>query len=148
MNKQHVMPSVFSGFIDDLFTNKPRRFFRDDFIQDEWMRRMQDVPVNVKETDDAFQIELAAPGLKKDNFKVQVKENTLTISFEQQEEKKDEGTKWLRREFSSRSFKRSFSQGEHVDTEKIKAQYEDGVLNIMLSKKEAAVAANKMIEIA
>ena len=148
MNKQQRMPQVFSGLMDEFFSGKPVRFFHDDFRKDEWIRDGHRIPVNVKETDEAYQIEVAAPGLNKEDFKVQVKDNVLSISFEQKEETTEEKSHWLRKEFKARSFNRSFNLGEKIDAEKIAAQYEQGILRIQLAKKEAVVAANKIIEIA
>lgn len=94
--------------------------------------------VNVKENENEFQIEVAAPGLKKDDFKVSYDNGSLTISSEHKNEKETkEGEKITRREFSYQSFKRSFTVAETaVDAEKIQANYHDGILNISLPKRE------------
>ncbi len=94
--------------------------------------------VNVKESEDAFQIEVAAPGMAKGDFKVNLENNVLTISSEKKEEKKDEGKGlYTRREFSYQSFQRSFTIPENlVEGEKISAKYSDGLLSISLPKKE------------
>lgn len=107
--------------------------------------------VNIKETETGFELELAAPGLKKDQFSIEVDQNLLTISSERKDEnesKNAEGT-YSRREFSYSAFKRSFTLPETVDSEKIEAQYEDGVLHIAIPKKEEALPKPKrLIEIA
>ena len=94
--------------------------------------------VNVKENENEFLIDVAAPGLKKEDFKVNYDNGRLTISSEKKnefEEKKDE--KVTRREFSYQSFQRSFTVSENVvDAEKISANYEDGILHISLPKRE------------
>ena len=91
--------------------------------------------VNIKETDDDFKIEVAAPGMKKDDFSVDYDNRRLTISSEKQEEQSDE--KYNRREFSYQSFCRSFEIMDNViDNQKISAKYEDGVLFITLPKRE------------
>lgn len=94
--------------------------------------------VNVKETDDAFEIEVAAPGMSKNDFKINMENNMLTISSEKQEEKKEEEKgRFTRREFSYQSFQRSFTVPETVvDGEKITAKYCDGILCISLPKRE------------
>ncbi len=94
--------------------------------------------VNVKESDEAFEIEVAAPGMNKNDFKVNLENNLLTISSEKKEEKKEEGKgHFTRREFSYQSFQRSFSISEAiVDAEKITARYCEGILCITLPKKE------------
>ncbi len=95
--------------------------------------------VNVKETDDAFEIEVAAPGMSKKDFKVNLENNVLTISSERKEEKKEEEKgRFTRREFSYQSFQRSFTIPENmVEGEKISAKYNDGLLCIHLPKREA-----------
>lgn len=94
--------------------------------------------VNVKEKDEAFEIEVAAPGMNKEDFKVNFENNVLTISSEKQEEKKEEEKgRYTRREFSYQSFQRSFTvPQELVEGEKISAKYCDGLLCINLPKKE------------
>jgi HSP20 family protein len=79
---------------------------------------------------------LAAPGLKKEDFKVNVHENTLTISTEKKEEKTENVGKYTRKEFNFSTFKRSFALPKNVDGEKIVAIYNDGVLGLELPKKE------------
>jgi HSP20 family protein len=94
--------------------------------------------VNVKESEDAFQIEVAAPGMARGDFKVNLENNVLTISSEKKEEKKEEEKgRYTRREFSYQSFQRSFTIPENlVEGEKISARYSDGLLCISLPKKE------------
>ena len=94
--------------------------------------------VNVKETETDFKIEVAAPGLKKEDIKVEMENGVLSISAENKIEKEesDKNGRYTRREFSYSSFKRSFSVDEKtVDAEKIDAKYENGVLNLTLPKK-------------
>ena len=95
--------------------------------------------VNVVETNDNFRIEVAAPGLEKKDFKIDLDNNVLTISSEKEErnESQEEG-KFMRREFSYSSFRRSFSLPNSVDEEKIKANHKDGILSIILPKREEA----------
>ena len=93
--------------------------------------------VNVKETDDEFNIEVAAPGMTKKDFNISFHNNVLTISSEKKNEKKDDNGKYSRREFSYQSFQRSFTVANNaVDSEKILAKYADGILTISLPKKE------------
>jgi HSP20 family protein len=93
--------------------------------------------VNIKETEDEYQIEVAAPGMSKKDFKVSLDNNQLTISSEKKEEKEENEDKYSRREFSYQSFQRSFSlQQGLVDSDKISAKYNDGVLYITLPKRE------------
>lgn len=120
--------------------------FIDDFFGKDWMDSVfSDRPgistpaVNVKETDDDFLIEVAAPGLEKKDFKVDLDNNVLTISSEKEvsDENKEEG-RFMRREFSYASFSRSFTLPEAVDAEKINARHADGILLITIPKREEA----------
>lgn len=93
--------------------------------------------VNVKETNDDYCIEVAAPGMKKEDFKVSLHNNVLTVSSEKKEEKEQKNENYTRREFSYQSFQRSFTVSENsVDSEKIEANYNDGILTIKLPKRE------------
>ena len=102
---------------------------------------------NVHETKEAFHIEMAAPGLTREDLQVTVENDLLTISFDKKEETKTEEHRTIRREFSQRSFRRSFSLDEGVDAENIQAKYENGVLKLYLPKKEPAKSGNRQINI-
>lgn len=104
-------------------------------------------PVNIHETKDGWHLELSAPGRNKEDFKIQLEKGLLTISFEKQEETKSEDYKTISREFSIKSFKRSFSVDEKINTDNIQAKYENGVLKIFLPKKEDLNEPNKQIAI-
>ena len=127
----------------------------DDFFGDDWMRypagnrKETSMPaVNVKENEKAFTVELAAPGLSKKDFNVEVDNDLLTISTEREESTEDVGDNYTRKEFSYTSFKRSFHLPETVESEKIEAKYEDGVLRLMIPKKsEEAMKTSKTIKI-
>ncbi|ULQ50957.1 Hsp20/alpha crystallin family protein [Flavihumibacter fluvii] len=94
--------------------------------------------VNIKETADNYEVEVAAPGMTKNDFRVQLDGNSLVISSEKttgKEEKED--TRYVSREFSYQSFSRTFNlQKDVVDTERIQAKYEDGVLHLLIPKME------------
>jgi HSP20 family protein len=95
--------------------------------------------VNIKETPDNYEVEVAAPGMTKNDFKVQLDGNTLTISSERNNQKEQKDDKYTSREFSYESFTRTFNlQKDVVDTEKIEAKYEEGVLHLLIPKKEEA----------
>ncbi len=103
--------------------------------------------VNVKETEHAFELALAAPGLKKEDLNVRVLKNQLTISYKS-ENKTDETTeKFTRQEFSMSQFERSFQLPKNVDAEQIKASYTDGILRVELPKVEVKEAEAKDIVI-
>jgi HSP20 family protein len=94
--------------------------------------------VNVKEAEDKFSIEVAAPGLNKENFKLHLENDVLTIAAEVKKEQESKEENFTRREFSYGSFKRSFTLPKSINTEQIVANYENGILNIQLPKKEEA----------
>ena len=97
--------------------------------------------VNVKETGDEFVVEMAAPGMKKDDFDIQLENNMLTIRSEMSREnnEQDEDGKYSRREFSYQSFQRSFNlNNQVVDDANIQATYEDGILRLNIPKREEA----------
>jgi len=95
--------------------------------------------VNVMEDDNEFAIELAAPGMKKNDFNIHLDGNVLTISSEKQDEKEEKKGQYSRREFSYQSFQRSFTLPEFkVDREKVNAKYADGILHIHIPKREEA----------
>ncbi|HCC95074.1 Hsp20/alpha crystallin family protein [Empedobacter falsenii] len=99
--------------------------------------------VNIKENEDSFEILLAAPGLNKEDFSIEIDENILKISseFKQNEEVKDE--KFSRREFNFSSFKRAFTLPETINEDKIEASYVNGILQLVLPKKEEALPKEK-----
>lgn len=95
--------------------------------------------VNVKETENEYMIEVAAPGMNKNDFHVHLDNNELTISSEKKVEKNDEKENYKRREFSYQSFQRTFTLPENlVNSEKIAAKYNDGILSLVVPKKEEA----------
>ena len=107
--------------------------------------------VNIKESEEGYSVEIAVPGMKKEDFKVDLDHNLLTISAEEKTEdsEKDAEGKYTRREFNYRSFKRTFTLPETANEEEIHAAYKDGVLVIDIPKKEEAKPKPvKMIEIA
>ena len=94
--------------------------------------------VNITENSDRFVLEMAAPGLKKSDFHINVEKDVLTISSEQKEEKEEKDDNYARKEFYYNSFSRSFNLPETIDVENIKADYKNGILNLVLPKKEEA----------
>ena len=131
-----VMPGV-----NDIFES----IFNDTFFSDRIISRVP--AVNVAETEAAYHIELAAPGLKKEDFKLNLERNVLSISVEQTVEKQDSQKKYSKKEFSYSSFVRSFTLPESADYNEIDATYADGLLQVTIGKREEAKPVRKQIEI-
>lgn len=94
--------------------------------------------VNITEEKGAYQVSLAAPGMKKEDFKIAVDGNLLTISSEKEEKREEKDKKFTRKEYNYTSFSRSFTLPDEVNSERIEAAYEDGVLKIILPRREEA----------
>ena len=128
--KTDFMPSVF----DDFF--KPwNNWFENDFF---YGRSMNVPAVNITDNKDDFVVSLAVPGMKKDDFNIDVEGNMITISCNKEEKKEEKDSRYTRKEYNYSSFSRSFTLPDDVMKEKIEARYEDGVLKLMLPKKEEA----------
>lgn len=138
-----MVPRTFGGLLEDMFNNGLSR------INEEVSAFS--TPVNIKETSAGYEVHVVAPGVKKEDFNVNVDKNILTISYEHKAEAKTENAegqdKWLRTEYSIKSFKRSFTLNDKVDVQAISAKYADGVLNISLPKKENVEPTVKEISI-
>jgi len=95
--------------------------------------------VNIKENENEFEVEMAAPGMAKDDFRIEINNNVLSISSEKQSEhESSDGKNVTRREFSYQSFSRSFTLPAIVETDKISAKYTNGILRVNIPKKEEA----------
>ena len=140
---------TFNTFVDDLFIELPS-LFKNEFNNGE---RKGFIPVNVKETEKTYQMEVVAPGFEKTDFTINLDQNLLTISAEKKVEMKEDcfgsasQEKQIRREYSFRSFKRSFTLDEKIDATNIEASYINGVLTLNLPKKETVTASAKKIVI-
>ena len=117
----------------------------DQFLNDSifnWRNEMNEgfrtPKVNIKETDEEFLVEMAAPGMKREDFRIELDNDILMISSEIENENEDRSKSYTRREFSYESFRRTFHLPNSVEAEKIKAKYEDGMLRLVIPKKEEA----------
>lgn len=140
--KRPRFPWTDNMFNDILGTD---RLFTDDFFTEtKWIPSM-----NIKETDDHFEIDVAAPGFNKKDFEVSIENGMLKISAESSEEKKKEEKDFTRREFNYNSFSRSFTLPENVDEdEMIDATYKRGILKLVLNKlQEEEITPKKVIEV-
>ncbi|PSJ73100.1 Hsp20/alpha crystallin family protein [Sphingobacteriales bacterium UPWRP_1] len=95
--------------------------------------------INIIETNDSFRVAVAAPGYIKSDFKLQINNDVLTISAEKEQEEAKEGEQYVLKEYHYASFSRSFKLDPEIDSKKISANYQDGVLNITLGKKDEAI---------
>jgi HSP20 family protein len=140
---------AFGNVVDNLFQNSLRRFFDDNFWEAENQQATGSIPVNIRETEQQYELDVIAPGCRKEDFKINVEDNLLTISMNQVNEKKqqDGKTGWERNEYVQRSFSRSFSLDDTVDLNNINAKYTDGILRLSLGKNEKAKKLSKSIEI-
>lgn len=148
-----------SRFLDDDTSIFPRSFFDDDrflaptrLFNTPFFRKAEEemtLPaVNIKERDKQFEIELAAPGYKKEDLQVEVHDGLLTISSEKKQESEVEKQNYARKEFSYSTFRRSFALPEHVDADSLKAKFADGVLKLTINKvKELPKKNGKTIKI-
>ncbi|PWG78617.1 Hsp20/alpha crystallin family protein [Pararcticibacter amylolyticus] len=127
--------------IDDIFES----FFNDSFLSDRMISRVP--AVNICETENEYHIELAAPGLKKEDFKINLDRNMLSVSVEQKPQNAEESKKYNKREFNYTSFVRSFALPDSADNARIEAEYKDGLLSIVVAKKEEARSVSRQIEI-
>ena len=122
-----------SNWLDDIFNRDLPSVFTSNFNTG-----MSLPKVNIKETADAFMVEMAVPGLKKSDFHIDLDNQVLSISTETKEESEHKEGNYTRREFGYSSFKRTFNLPESVNDEKIDANYKEGILSILLPKKEEA----------
>lgn len=135
-NAEMVNPIVQSVF-DNLFN--------DSFMNDRLVARIP--AVNIIEDEKAFSIALAAPGLHKSDFKINVDKNIITLAVDKVEEKETEEKLYSKKEFNYNSFSRSFTLPDTVDYSNIEASYTDGILTVRIGKKEEAIIAKRLIEV-
>jgi len=127
------------NIFDDLLNNFPANWGRD--------MNFSIPPVNIHENNDAYHLELVAPGLKKESFKINLEKGVLSISYEHKQEAENNEYKTHRKEFRTNSFKRSFTIDDKVNVDGIQAKYEDGVLKLYLPKKDEVKVTPKEITI-
>lgn len=136
-----VNTDAVNPFVNSVFDN----LFNDSFISDRLVTRVP--AVNITELEKSFEVELAAPGLQKSDFKINVDKNIISISVEKSEENEFEGKLYSKKEFSYNSFSRSFTLPDTVDYAQIDASYENGILKVTIGKKEEAIIAKRLIEV-
>ena len=131
-NSNASFPST-SNWLDDIFNRDLPSVFTSNFNTGVSLPK-----VNIKETADNYVVEMAVPGLKKSDFKLDLDHHVLSISTEKKETHEEQEANYTRKEFGYSAFKRTFTLPETVNDDKISANYQDGILNILLPKKEEA----------
>jgi HSP20 family protein len=125
-------------------------FFGKDAVSDRFAPAFTDSTpaINVLENEDGYRIEVAAPGMQKSDFKLDLNHNHLTISARKEQNEEQTNEKYTRREFRYASFQRTFTLPTSIDPEKVQATYTDGILGIELPRREEArVKPSRQIEI-
>jgi HSP20 family protein len=130
----------FNNLVDDFFADFP-------VVYKNGKKQSLFTPVNIKENDKGYQIEMVAPGFDKSDFNISLENHLLTISAEKKNEEKSDNEKVIRNEYSFRSIKRSFTLDEKTDGTNIDATYVNGVLTLNLPKKEEVKPPVKQINI-
>ncbi|RYY87435.1 MAG: Hsp20 family protein [Chitinophagaceae bacterium] len=145
MQRSAAAETPLTGLVDGALN----RFFDDRFWGFNGIGQQRNVPVNVRDRDDSYEIEVVAPGLRKEDFRISLNDKQLTVAFEHSEEARKENEKgYLQQEYRLQSFSRSFHVDDNlVDTEAIKARYENGVLWLSIPKKESAQRNSRQISI-
>jgi len=135
--------------LENLLTPDFLDFQSNDLFNDKfWLKKMNEPALNIKEKEDEFEIELAAPGFNKKDFEVTINDGCLNIAAKKESSEVAEDENYSRKEFSYSSFERSLQLPDSVADEKIKAKYNNGILKFNLVKKEEAkIAKPKIIEI-
>ena len=130
--KRSEWPLLGNGsWLSDFFDNEK-------FFDSDWLKNRTLPAVNVKETEQTYEIEVSAPGRSKKDFTIAAENGILTISSEQKEEKEQKEKEYTRREFTFSSFSRSFALPENANEDDIKANYADGILKLEVAKKVIA----------
>ena len=142
-------PANFGSVVDQIFQNNLSRFFDDPFLGFNGDADRVKVPVNLRETDATYEMELVAPGLRKEDFQLNVSDDMLTVSFEEKNENKETNDQegWFRQEYRMRSFSRSFHLNDAINTNAISAHYENGILYVTLPKNERLKQTSKTIQV-
>ena len=148
--RQNGNPSgTFGSVVDNIFQNSLRHFFDDHFWDAGLSMNSGLIPVNVRELDNRYEMDVIAPGIRKEDFNLNIEGNLLTISYDHKEQNDEQNEKvgWSRNEYMQRSFSRSFTVDDTVDINNITANYDNGILRLSLPKTEKAKKLYKKIDI-
>jgi HSP20 family protein len=141
--KHRPVNGDFNNLMDDLFTGFPSLLGND--VSTSTHRPY--VPVNITEAEGVYTLEVVAPGLEKEDFKINLDKNILTVSADKKGDTEDKNSKPIRSEYKFQSFSRSFTLDEKIDGEAISARYVNGVLTLNLPRKAEVKEATKQISI-
>lgn len=122
-------------------------FDNDSFFNDDFFTRNTMPAVNVRDNEKNYQVEMAIPGFKKDEFDIKVENGIISITGESKSEKKEKKDNYTRKEFQYSSFSRSFSLPENADPEQVNAKYDNGILNLEIGKKTTGNNHKKQITV-
>jgi HSP20 family protein len=162
IKNRNAAPAAFGSVLDQLFPKNVTTLLDDAFWGLGNPATPAVTPVNIRETAEGYELELAVPGLRKADFQLTIDGDTLTVSYEQQNNQRTETTqaetntgqkqengqpRWVLREFTQQPFQRHFELGDTIDRERISARYDNGILYLTLPKKENVRPASRQIDI-
>jgi HSP20 family protein len=162
IKNRNAAPAAFGSVLDQLFPKNVTTILDDALWGFGSPTDSPVAPVNIRETVEGYELELAAPGLRKSDFQLKIDGDTLTVAYEQQNGQRTETTqaepnpgqkqengqpRWVRREFTQQPFQRHFELGDTIDREKISARYDNGILYLTLPKKENVRPASRQIDV-
>jgi len=159
IKNRNADPAAFGSVLNQLFPKTVSTLLDDSFWGLGNPNASLVAPVNIVETAESYELELAAPGLRKSDFQLKIDGDTLTVSFDDQrteaaqseanavQNKENTQPRWIRREFTRLSFQRHFELGDTVDRDKIRARYDNGILYLTLPKKENLRPVSRQIDI-
>jgi HSP20 family protein len=162
IKNRNADPAAFGSVLDQLFPKNVTSLLDDAFWGLGGSNGSPVAPVNIRETAEGYDLELAAPGLRKSDFQLKIEGDTLTISFGQQDGQRTEPvqseskpgqqeenaqSRWVRREFTCQTFQRHFELGDTIDREKISARYDSGILYLRMPKKKNLRPVSRQIDI-
>jgi HSP20 family protein len=140
LTKTYPASKSLNNVFDELFNSFPASWGTD-------LKSNGAAPVNIAENANGYELEFSVPGRNKEDFKINVENSLLTVSYEKKEQAEAKDIKAIRKEFSFQGFKRSFNLDEKINAEGIEAKYENGILRVFLPKKEEVKNSPKQISI-
>ena len=140
-------PASFGNVVDQIFQNNLSRFFDDSFWGFNGLNERRKVPVNIRESDNDYEIEMVIPGIQKEKLTIEAGNDMITVSYQDTEEKKEKKDNYIQQEYRRQDFSRNFRLNNTVDAGNITAKYEDGILRLSLPKNEKSKKVSGTIAI-